>query len=105
MRKAFTLVEIMITVMIIGILLMIAIPGWMRIRQNAREATCRDNSRIIDNAKVQWALDKQKLNSDIPTFPDLNPDYISGDPECPEGGTYTIGDSNTKTSCSIHGSY
>ena len=105
MRKAFTLVEIMIVVLIIGILLMIAIPGWMRIRQNAREATCRDNSRIIDNGKLQWALDQHKLNSDVATMPDLVPAYVNRDPVCPEGGIYSIGDSNTKASCSIHGSY
>ncbi|MCL6624082.1 MAG: prepilin-type N-terminal cleavage/methylation domain-containing protein, partial [Fimbriimonadales bacterium] len=54
-RKGFTLVEIMIVVLIIGILLAIAIPNFMRARETSRTKSCISNLRQIDAAKEQWA--------------------------------------------------
>ena len=63
MRKTgFTLVEIMIVVAIIGLLAAIAIPAFMRARDNARKSACINNLRQIDGAKDQYAVEQGGTN-------------------------------------------
>ena len=52
-RKGFTLVEIMIVVAIIALLAAIAIPSFMKSRQDSRRTACVNNLRLIDHAKQQ----------------------------------------------------
>src|SRR3954454_126321 len=60
-RKGFTLVEIMIVVLIIGILLAIAVPNFIKARESSRTKACVANLKQIDSAKEQYAMDN-KLN-------------------------------------------
>ena len=53
------------------------------------ENACINNLRQIDAAKQQWALEKGKQSTDMPTMEDLKP-YLRSIPHCPAGGTYTI---------------
>jgi type IV pilus assembly protein PilA len=57
-NKAFTLVEIMIVVVIIGLLAVMAIPAFNKVRQEAREKTILNNLRQIASAGEQYLLDK-----------------------------------------------
>ncbi|WP_395139763.1 type II secretion system protein, partial [Armatimonas sp.] len=59
LRRAFTLVEIMIVVLIIGILVAIAVPNFIRARESARARACVGNLRQIDSAKEQYAMDNR----------------------------------------------
>ncbi len=56
-RTGFTLVEIMIVVLIIGILLAIAVPNFIKARQNSRLQTIIGNLKQIETAKEQWAME------------------------------------------------
>jgi prepilin-type N-terminal cleavage/methylation domain-containing protein len=102
-RRAFTLVEIMIVVLIIGILCMIAVPGWMNARDNSRQKTCLSNLRQINDAKEIWATDTRQSDGAPCTQGDLWPGYIGGSafPACPTNGTYTIDVVGNSPSCSI----
>lgn len=102
-RQAFTLVEIMIVILIIGILLMIAVPGWMKLRLTSQQNACDENVRVIRDAKVQWGLDHGMEMSATPASTDLAPSYIKKYPVCPQHGTYTLGTLNEDVSCSVHG--
>ncbi len=101
-RSAFTLVEIMIVVMIIGLLATIAIPNFVRARVNAQAKVCITNLSNLESAKQIWGVEKGKTTGDEPTLADLvGPDlYIKKEPVCPTGGTYAIhpiGDLSTCT--------
>ncbi|MEQ1823917.1 MAG: prepilin-type N-terminal cleavage/methylation domain-containing protein [Fimbriimonadaceae bacterium] len=105
-NKGFTLVEIMIVVLIIGILLAIAVPNFIKARENSRTRTCIANLRQFEAAKEQWAMENKKGSTDVPTSGDLSPDYIKSIPAtCPSGGTYTIGAVNANPTCSTGGAH
>ncbi len=63
-KAAFTLVEIMIVVAIIGLLAAIAIPNFVKARENAQLNSILNNLRIIEGAKDQWALENKKGTGD-----------------------------------------
>jgi prepilin-type N-terminal cleavage/methylation domain-containing protein len=84
-RHGFTLVEIMIVVLIIGILLAIAVPNFVRARETSRAKSCTANLKQIDSAKEQWAMDNNKTTGDAVAAGDIIPAYIKNTPLCPSG--------------------
>ena len=102
-RRAFTLVEIMIVVAIIGLLASMAIPNLIQSRKKAARQACIMNLKAIDGAKANWALDFKKGDNDAPTTVDLfgRDKYIENAPTCPAGGTYNIGTVGEKPTCSV----
>ena len=102
-RKGFTLVEIMIVVLIIGILLAIAVPNFIKARETSRSKSCVANLKQIEAAKEQWCMDNKQSTTATPADTDLygNTAYVKNTPSCPSGGTYTIGDMATRPVCSI----
>ena len=104
-RKGFTLVEIMIVVLIIGVLMAIAVPSFVQARQSARKSACIDNMKQIENAKEQWAMDNKKSTGDPVAFTDLVGAtlYLKSTPSCPAAGTYTLNPISTVPACDISG--
>ena len=101
-RKAFTLVEIMIVVLIIGILLAIAVPSFLTSRSTTQEIACDGNQDTLKDASDVWMLDYGKDATDVPTMADLVPTYIKIAPICPTNGTYTLADGFSPVVCSNH---
>lgn len=101
--KGFTLVEIMIVVLIIGILLAIAVPNFVRARETSRARTCVANLKQIDSGKEQYAMEARLASGAAVTNANLVPDYLKKTAVCPSGGVYTIAVVGTDPSCSLGG--
>jgi prepilin-type N-terminal cleavage/methylation domain-containing protein len=101
---AFTLVEIMIVVAIIGLLAAIAIPNFVRARETAQANACVNNLRQIDGAKQQWALENGRASTDTPDQTNLVV-YLKAWPRCPANGTYAINAVSNNPTCSIGGKH
>jgi type II secretion system protein G len=109
--KGFTLVEIMIVVAIIGIIIAIAVPAFLRARENSRGQACQENLSKIDGAKEQYALEFKLSNGGTVTMAELvdppgatsgnKEGYLKSTPSCPSGGTYTEDVIGTDPTCDI----
>src|SRR3989442_28699 len=95
----FKLVEIMIVVAIIGLLAAIAIPNFVKARENAQLNSIFNNLRIIEGAKDQWALENKKGTGDAVASIVTISDFLKGGTVKPVVGetydTTTIGASST----------
>ena len=94
----------MIVVLIIGILLAIAVPNFVKARETSRAKSCVANLKQIDSAKEQYAMD-QKLSEGAaqPAMAALAGAglYIKAEPTCPSNGVYSINVIGTDPTCSI----
>lgn len=102
-QKGFTLVELLVVVVIIGVLVAIAVPLYNAQAAKAELNACLANQRIIDGAIVQYQMDN---NNAFPgALNDLVGEYIQDTPTCPDSGTYTLPTATSTgkhTTCNKH---
>lgn len=103
-RPAFTLIELIIVVAILGILAAIVLPEVQGHTQRAKEAAAKDNLRILRNAIERYASEHNDVppgyKDDIPSadphlvyfLAQIYRDYLSDLPENPftQKSTFTI---------------
>ena len=63
-RQAFTLVEIMIVVALIGLLAALAIPSFIKVRKQSQGKRIVNDARIIDSAIDSWSLENGKADGE-----------------------------------------
>jgi hypothetical protein len=88
-----------------ALLAAIAVPNFVKARGVSQKNACNNNLRMIDAAKQQWALEKNKSSGAVPKWEDIQP-YLGrgrGMIRCPQGGEYTVGAIGEPPSCSVHG--
>ena len=95
--EGFTLVELMVVVLIIGILVAIAIPVFNAASASARRSACISNLRTLDGAVEQWkAADPANDPGDWENLTDAKDaleDYvqdIDSSTTCPLGDAYDV---------------
>jgi prepilin-type N-terminal cleavage/methylation domain-containing protein len=91
-KKGFTLVEIMIVVAIIAILAAVAIPNFIRYRNDSRTAACIANMKQLQTAAESYLT---KHPGAAPAITDLcgpgEDKYIKNELKCPKSdGAYSI---------------
>ena len=99
---AFTLLEIMIVVAIIGLLAGISTPSVLKARDTSQFNTIISNLRIIESTKDQWAIEQKQRNGAQPLDTDLAP-YLRNFtmPKLVLGETYNINPIGTLPTATI----
>ena len=64
-KKGFTLVEIMIVIVIIGLLAAMAIPAFQRVRLNSRQSAMDNDARQLASAAQQYMLENSTTSATI----------------------------------------
>ena len=91
-KNGFTLVEIKIVVAIIGRLATIALPNFVKARQNSQSKGCINNLRQVDGAIQQYALENRIPPGDL-----VNADMIA--PYLPRGVNMVAADIERTVFC------
>jgi prepilin-type N-terminal cleavage/methylation domain-containing protein len=104
-RSGFTLVEILIVVAILGILLGLAFPNFLKSRANAQKQICIENLSQIESAKQIWGVESGRTDGDVAVEANLvGPTlYLKERPRCPAGGTYDYTAIGTNALCTVTG--
>lgn len=110
--RAFTLVEIMIVMLIIGVLMNMAAPAFIGARDSTQSKSCVANLKKFQGAKEQYAFDNRisTTSTTAITWPSIsgylrypNADPVNG-PICPtRGDAYTYGNLSQNPTCTYGG--
>ncbi len=97
MKKGFTLIELMIVVVIIGILAAIAIPKFSSVKDQAEQVSCRSNLRSLGSAEAMY-YGSNNVYSDVDGLATSDVMGNASDIHCPtSGNAYSTTTANSTT--------
>jgi prepilin-type N-terminal cleavage/methylation domain-containing protein len=100
-KRGFTMIEVAIAIVVIGVVAAVALPSLVGARDRGRRQACIQNMVLITETKEQWAIENRKRPGQGVSILQLRTYFRnSAMPTCPAGGTYTIGRVGAQPTCS-----
>jgi prepilin-type N-terminal cleavage/methylation domain-containing protein len=94
--EGFTLIELMVVVLIIGILVAIAIPVFNSAKANAQKKSCFANQRTIEGSGNTYMAETGAAPANVAAL--VTGDYLKSSPKCPDiNGSAHVGYTMTAT--------
>jgi len=105
-RAAFTLIEILIVLSILGVLAGLAVPAFKMVHKRSQQKSCYANLRTLNGA-VQWYSADNNITYQITAPEHFDPlvegGFLQARPECPANGAYTCETGLKQCVCATHG--
>jgi competence protein ComGC len=92
-------------IVVMGMMAAIAIPNFVKARNQAQYQACQNNLKVIQGAKEVWKLENKKDDASVPMDADLfgPAKQVQEKPVCPAGGVYSLNAIQESPVCSQHG--
>lgn len=89
-RKGFTLVELLVTVLILAVLMAVALPLYLSAVADSEKKTARSNMQTIANAVQAWKIKSGAEYAAIASPVSETLTDLQNEPLCPRGGEYYV---------------
>lgn len=87
-HAGFTIIELLVVIMVIGILVALTLPNLLGLQRRARDDTRKNDLKNLQQALETYYLDYKLYPAENPGLLTLVPDQIKTIPTDPDGGNY-----------------